>query len=59
MKDDLELLRLEEIRLRTELCFLLSSQLVTDDAKVEAVRREIEEIVESKRELMRQQSSSV
>ena len=52
MEDELELLRIEETRLRTELCFLLSSQLVTDEAKVEAVRRQIEGIVELKRELL-------
>ena len=57
MEDKLELLRIEETRLRTELCFLLSSQLVTDEAKVEAVRRQIEGIVELKRELLRHQCS--
>jgi len=53
MKEELELLQEKEIGLRRELCFLLSNQLVTDEVKVEAVRREIEEVVELKRELMR------
>ena len=53
MKNELELLRLREIRLRTELCFLLSNELVRDNAKIEAVRREIEAVVKLKRELLR------
>jgi hypothetical protein len=57
MKNELELLRLREIRLRTELCFLLSNQQVRDNATVEAVRREIEAVVKLKRELLRQLQS--
>ena len=57
MKNELELLRLREIRLRTELCFLLSNELVRDNAKVEAVRREIEALVKLKRELLRRLQS--
>ena len=53
MKNELELLRLKEIRLRTELSFLLSNQMVRDNARIEEVRREIETVVKLKRELLR------
>jgi hypothetical protein len=57
MKNELELLRLREITLRTELSFLLSNQMVRDNARIEEVRREIEAVVKLKRELLRQQQS--
>ncbi len=57
MKNELELLRLREIILRTELSFLLSNQMVRDNARIEEVRREIETVVKLKRELLRQQQS--
>ena len=57
MKNELELLRLKEIRLRTELSFLLSNQMVRDNARIEEVRREIEAVAKLKRELLRQLQS--
>ncbi len=54
MKDDIELLRLKEIRLRTELCFLLSNQLTRDNEKIDDVRHEIDTVVKLKTELLRQ-----
>ena len=57
MKNELELLRLREITLRTELSFLLSNQMVRDNARIEEVRREIETVVKQKRELLRQLQS--
>jgi hypothetical protein len=57
MTNEIELLRLREIRLRTELCFLLSNQQVRDNARIEEVRREIETVVKLKRELLRQLQS--
>ena len=58
MKEEVEKLRIEETRLRTELCFLLSNQLVTDHEKVDAVRREIEAIVGQRHELQQQLKES-
>jgi len=57
MDNKLELLKLREIRLRTELSFLLSNQMVRDNARIEEVRREIEAVVKLKRELLRQLQS--
>jgi len=58
MKDEVEKLTIEETRLRTELCFLLSNQLVTDHEQVDTVRRQIEAIVRQKHELEQQLKES-
>jgi len=54
MEDALERLKLKEIRLRTELCFLLSDQVIRDESRVRAIRGQLEAVVELKRELLRE-----
>jgi hypothetical protein len=58
MDNELKLLELREIRLRTELSFLLSNELVRDNTRIDEVRREIEAVVKLKRELLRRLQSS-
>ncbi len=59
MNNQLELLRVREIRLRTELCFLLSDQIVTNESEINAVRHELEKVVQLRHELLRDSHAGI